>query len=58
VSFNREADGVPASSAKRGMMTYLIGESICSQITQRKLESPVITVDIDFDSDESVWVGC
>lgn len=46
-----------ASPAKRGMLTYLIGESVCSQITQRELESPVAAVDIDFDRDKGVWVG-
>jgi hypothetical protein len=39
------------------MMTYLIGESVCSQITQRKLESPVTAVDIDFDRDQGIRVG-
>jgi hypothetical protein len=58
VSFKREADDVRASPTEWGMMTYLIGESVCSQITQRKLESPVVAVDIDFDSDKGVGVGC
>jgi hypothetical protein len=40
------------------MMTYPIGESIGSKITQRKLESSIRTVDIDFDSDESIRICC
>ena len=46
-----------ALRVERGMMmTYLISESIGSEITQRKLESPVGTIDIHLDGDGSIRI--
>jgi hypothetical protein len=40
------------------MMTYLVGECISSKIAKRKLEPPIVAVDVDLDSDESIAVCC
>lgn len=34
--------------------TYLVGEDICSKITQRDLELPVATLNRDLDGDQGV----
>lgn len=38
-------------------VTYLIRESASSEITKRKLESSIATLNIDLQGDESVRVG-
>ena len=45
------------SSELGNTTTYLIGESASSEITKRKLESSVATVNVDLQSDESVRVS-
>ena len=37
--------------------TYLFWESAGTEITKRKLESTVATIDIDFQSDQSIRVS-
>ena len=38
--------------------TYLIGKGASTEITKRKLESAVATLDIDLEGDKSVGVSC
>ena len=47
-----------ASSELGDTTTYLIGKGAGTEITKRKFESAVITIDIDLEGDESVGVGC
>jgi membrane protein YqaA with SNARE-associated domain len=47
-----------ASSELGNTTTYLIGKGAGTEITKRKLESAVGTVDVDLEGDKSVGVGC
>ena len=46
-----------ASSELGNTTTYLIGKGAGTEITKRKLESAVATLNIDFESDKSVGIG-
>ena len=37
-------------------LSYLAGQSVGSEVTQRKLESSVAAFDVDLEGHQSIWV--
>ena len=38
----------------RRQQTYFLRQDVCSQISESELEASVLTIDKDFDSDQSI----